>query len=245
MMLWIRSLIFDIWLWVWMAILGILGAPLALWSKGGAYWVMELYSRNTLWMLKHLCGLDYEIRGTPPAAQSIVAAKHQSFIDNVLMLLQLPRMKMVMKAELKWAPVFGWYAMRIGAAPVARGKGQRAVADMTARLASERGEGGSLAIYPQGTRVSPDGPVSRYKSGVWRLYKEFDLPCVPVAMNTGVFWGRRTLLRYPGTMVVEFLEPIPTGMAQEPFMALLEERIEAASNRLRDEARAKGAFFKS
>lgn len=240
MMLWVRSIIFDIWLWVWMGILGILGAPLALWSKDGAYWVMGVYSRHVLWMLKHLCGIDYEIRGNVPTEKVLVASKHQSFIDNNLLFLQFPRIKMVMKQELKWAPVFGWYAMRIGAAPVARGKGKEAVEQMTRRLAAENAEGGSLVIYPQGTRVSPDGH-SRYKSGVWRLYNAFNLPCVPVAMNTGLFWGRRTLLRYPGTMVVEFLDPISPGMEQEPFMALLEERIEAASNRLRDEARAKGA----
>jgi len=238
-MIWVRSIIFDIWLWVWMGIWGILFSPLALLSKDGAYWVMRSYAKTVLWVLRVLCGLGYEIRGEVPDYPVLIASKHQSFIDSLILFIHFKRAKFVMRSNLKWAPIFGWYAMRIGTTPVRRGKGGAAVKDMTAKLSEEREESGTILIYPQGTRVSPEDTDTPYKFGAWKLYQNFDLPCVPVALNTGVFWGRKTLIRKPGTMVVEFLEPIPTGMDAEPFMDLVKGRVEAASMRLAAESQAR------
>ena len=233
-MLRIRSIIFDILFYGWMAIFGILLSPAALVSRNATYWIMKSFSRHTFWLLRVICGVKVEFRGTPPAPgeEVVVASKHQSFLDIMMMMEALPRGKYVMKRELIWAPVLGFYALRIGAAPVNRGKGKAALESMSDRLADQRGEKGQIVIYPQGTRVPP-GVKAPYKIGAAVLAKRFDLPCVPAATNVGLCWPKRGPKR-PGVAVVEFLpERIqPEGEPHE-LLAKLEAAIESASERLR------------
>jgi 1-acyl-sn-glycerol-3-phosphate acyltransferase len=182
-----------------------------------------------------MVGLRTEVRGTPPAGEVMIAAKHQSFLDIILIFSSVPAGKFIMKRELMWAPVIGQYALRIGCVPVDRGKRSAAIKQMVQDVAKGRQAPGQLIIYPQGTRISP-GVKAPYKIGTGVLYEELGQDCVPVATNVGLFWPRRGILRKPGLAVVEFLPRIEAGLDRKTFMARLESEVEGASDRLMREA---------
>ncbi len=234
-MLLIRSMIFDLVMYATMLVYGIVFAPYALVSREGAYVACRAYANTVQWYLKVICGLRCEIRGTPPEGAVIVCSKHQSFLDILMLFAALPRAKFILKAELKWAPVLGLYAMRLGSTAVNRGRKGAAVKAMVESASKNAAEASQLVIYPQGTRVLP-GAKLPYKVGAGVLYERLGQTCVPAATNVGVFWARRSPYRKPGLAVVEFLEPIPAGMEIKAFLALLEERVESESNRLMREA---------
>ena len=226
----LRSLVFEVLVYLTMAVLGILGAPFALWSVNGAYGVCRLYARVIFFLLRWIVGLRVEVRGPVPAGEVLVAAKHQSFLDILMIFEALPRAKFIMKKELKWAPFIGLYALRIGSTPVARGergKAMKAMVEHAGRTTEPR----QLVIYPQGTRVAP-GARPPFKVGAGVLYERSGEPCVPAATNAGVFWGRRTLVKRPGVAVVEFLPEIPPGLPIPEFMARMENAVEDASDAL-------------
>ncbi|RED13853.1 lysophospholipid acyltransferase family protein [Pontivivens insulae] len=229
-MLLLRSLIFSLAMYVVMAVLGILWAIPALIRRDWAYWIMAKYCHIVFWLLRVIVGIKVEIRGDVPQGECIVAAKHQSFLDIIMLMGTLPRPKFIMKKSVKWTPIVGFYAMQIGCAPVDRGK-HGATAEMVEDVAEEQQDPGQIVIYPQGTRVAPGLPA-RYKRGTAILYQTFNLPCVPAATNAGLFWGRNSLLRKPGTAVIEFLPTIPVGLQDAEFMQRLEMEVEMASNKL-------------
>lgn len=218
-----------------MVVMGILCAPLAIWSKEGAYWSMRKYATFSIWLLEKICGLSVEVRGHVPDGTFIVCSKHQSFLDILVLATLLPRFKFIMKSELKWAPILGLYAMRVGTVPVKRGKKGRAVKGMVSNVKKQAEEEGQTIIYPQGTRVLP-GKKLPYKVGAAVLYERLGQTCYPVATNIGVYWARRSPFRKPGKAVLEFMEPIPPGMELKPFLALIEDRIETRSDELMREA---------
>ena len=233
----LASTVFLIWMYGLMLVMGILCAPLALWSREGANWVIHAYLDLILPVHRALCGLRPEVRGAIPEGVAIVAAKHQSFLDIFILADALPRPRFVMKESIKWTPILGFYAMRIGCAPVNRGAGGAAVEQMVTRDAAVRDEAaGQTIIYPQGTRVAP-GAHRPYKGGVHALAESQGAPVVPVATNAGVFWPRYGVLRRPGLAVVEFLEPLPEGLSRKEMTAALEAAVEPASDRLIAEAR--------
>ena len=230
----LRSAVFEILVYVVMAVMGILGAPFALWSVNGAYAVCRAYARVVFFLARTLCGLRVEIRGEVPTGEVLIAAKHQSFLDILMIFEAVPRPKFVMKKELKWTPFIGLYALRIGSTPVARGRKGQAMTQMVAH-AGRATEPRQLVIYPQGTRVAP-GARPRFKVGAGVLYDRLGGVCIPAANNAGLFWGRRTLRKRPGLAVVEFLAPIEPGLAIPEFMARVENVVEEASDRLMREA---------
>ncbi|MGB0497944.1 MAG: lysophospholipid acyltransferase family protein [Rubricella sp.] len=230
----LRSLVFDAFFYSLMLVMGILCLPLAISGKKGTYWSIHAYTTIVLAALRLICGLRTEVRGTPPTGEAIVASKHQSFLDILILANVLPEPKFVMKKSLRWAPILGFYAMRMGCAPVDRGKKGRAVQQMVQGIGRSRADGGQVIIYPQGTRLAP-GVKAPYKVGAGVLYQSFGLPCVPVATNAGLFWGRMSLYRRPGLAVVEFLDPIEAGLDLRSFMTRLEGEIETASDALHEE----------
>lgn len=232
---WIRSLTFIGQMYVMMALLALAYAPWALVDRRGAFAGIHAWCRWVRWTAGWMVGLRSELRGAVPEGAVLVASKHQSFFDIIILISALPRPRFIMKRELKWAPILGWYATRIGCVPVDRGKRGQAIRDMLAEVASGRQEPGQLVIYPQGTRVAP-GASRPYKVGTAVLYEQLGQPCVPVACNVGVFWPRHSLYRKPGLAVVEFLEPIPPGQPPREVMARIETAIETASDRLMAEA---------
>jgi len=231
----IRSVLFIFLMYLWMLVLGVLGAIPAGLSRNWAYKIMKLFCAGVLWLAKVLCGITYETRGEVPMSDVVVASKHQSFLDVILHMYLLPRANYVMKRELKWAPILGFYAMRIGAAPVKRGDKSKAVSQMMKGIERQDGEASQLVIYPQGTRVPP-GTYKPYKVGAAVICDRMGKPCIPVATNAGVMWPKRGLLRYPGVVVFEYLDPMPENLKLEAFTKELERRIEPASVRLATEA---------
>ncbi|MCX7287745.1 MAG: lysophospholipid acyltransferase family protein [Rhodobacterales bacterium] len=228
---WLLSLLFIVQMYLAMAVLALVFAPWALFSRKGAYVAMHSYCAWVIFTARLLCGLRSEVRGTPPEGECVIAAKHQSFLDIILIFHAVPRGKFIMKRELIYTPFLGQYALRIGCVPVDRGKRGAAITRMKADVAKGAAEPGQLIIYPQGTRVAP-GEKRPYKVGTGLLYEQLGQPCQPVATNVGVFWPKRGILRKPGVAVVEFLAPIAPGLPVAEFMKQLETEVETQSSRL-------------
>lgn len=231
----ILSLIFIGQMYLAMLVLAIWWTPMALFRRDAAFDAIHAYCRWVRWSAAFLVGLKSEIRGEVPQDEVIIAAKHQSFFDIIMIVSVVPRPKFIMKKQLMWAPILGWYAKRIGCVAVDRGKRSAAMAKMVADVKAGAEQPGQLIIYPQGTRVAA-GAVKSYKVGVGVLYSELGQDCVPAATNVGVFWPRHGLLRKPGLAVVEFLPRIAAGGTVGDFMAEIEPVVERASNRLMAEA---------
>lgn len=232
---WLLSVIFVIQNALAMGVLGIVFLPWAVFSSRGARVACMSYCRWVIWTARWMIGLRTEVRGQPPQGEVMIAAKHQSFLDILIIFGSVPAAKFIMKRELLWTPVIGLYAYRIGCVPVNRGKRGQAIKKMIADVASGAANPGQLVIYSQGTRVRP-GDYKSYKVGTFALYDQLEQPCVPAATNAGLFWPKGTMLRKPGLAVVEFLDPIAPGMEQRPFMAQLERDVEARSDALSAEA---------
>ena len=231
----IRSVLHIITIYVAMAVLGIGLFPWALFSRRGAYVACHSWCRFVVWTLRWMVGLKTEVRGTPPTDEVIVAGKHQSFLDIIMIFGSVPRGKFIMKREILWTPFVGQYGLKLGCVPVNRGKRAVAIKKMMEDVKSGRGSAGQLIIYPQGTRVPP-GVDKPYKVGTGVLYDQLQQACVPVGCNVGVFWPKRGLMRKQGTAVIEFLPRIPAGKPIKEFMTELEDVIETNSNALMAEA---------
>lgn len=232
---WTRSLIFVGQMYLMMLVLGLLFAPFAILSVKGAYAGIHAYCWWVRWTARWMVGLHSEIRGTPPTGEVLLAAKHQSFFDIILITSVIPKPRFIMKASLRNAPVLGQFARRIGCVAVDRGKKAEAVNQMVTGVMRPDAPKGQLVIYPQGTRVAP-GAYKPFKVGTYVLYEQTGQTVVPAATNVGVFWPRIGIYRKPGLAVVEFLEPIEQGLDRDGFMAKLEEVVETSSNALMREA---------
>lgn len=235
MLQYLRSAIFIMQMYVAMAVIGLAFAPWAMFSRRGAFAACKGYSRYVFWSAGWMVGLRCEVRGTVPEGEALIAAKHQSFLDIMMIFAALPAGKFIMKKEILMMPVIGQYARLIGCVPVDRGKRGKAIAKMVADVEAGRVEPGQLIIYSQGTRVAP-GAKAPYKVGTAVLYQQLGQPCVPVATNVGVLWPKRGLLRKPGTAVVEFLPAIEPGMGRDEFLEHLENEVETRSDALMAEA---------
>ncbi len=226
----LRGVLFYALLYGSMAVCGALFFPVAVASAPAARACAKLWLRGMFATLRVVGGVRCEIRGPVPTGRAIVASKHQSMLDVFMIVNALPEGRFVMKRELLRAPVFGWYATRLGAVPVDRGGGGPAMRAMTERMLREAASSGQIVIYPQGTRVAP-GARASYKIGVHALYEAAGLPCVLAATNSGLSWPRGVAIR-PGVAVVTFMEALPPGLPRAAFMAAVEREIEAGSNRL-------------
>jgi len=185
------------------------------------------------WLLRVVAGTRVELRGLekiPPGAL-LVAAKHQSVWEAFTLLTLFDDPAYIFKRELQWIPVFGWYAWKSRMIPVDRGARGGAMAGMIARARAEFSRGRQIIIFPEGTRTAPGAPPA-YKSGVAQIYAACGVPCLPVALNSGLYWPRRKFLRYPGTIVLEVLDPVPPGLERAEFATRLEREIEEATGRL-------------
>lgn len=235
-MQWVLSLIYVIQIYLMMAVLAVLFAPWAIISPAGARAACKTYCRWCIWSARWMLGLTGEVRGEVPQGEVLVAAKHQSFFDVMLIFNALPAGKFIMKRELMYTPFIGMYGKRLGCVPVARGRRGAAIQKMVNDVRAGRALPGQLIIYPQGTRVAP-GDHKPYKVGTAVLYEELGQPCVPAATNVGLCWPRKGILRKPGHVVVEFLPVMAPGMARDAFMAELETVIETRTEALLEEVR--------
>lgn len=236
----IRSVIFIILMYLWMPVVGLIGAIPTAFSREWAYKTCKFYSVSVFWLARVLCGITIETRGKIPTGTVVIASKHQSFLDVMVHFNNVERGNFVMKKELKWAPILGFYAMRLGVAAVKRGQKSKSMSEMVKGVEGQGAESSQLIIYPQGTRVDP-GIVAPYKAGAAVLTQRFGRPCIPAATNIGVFWPKRGLYRKPGVAIVEYFEPLEDGLTVEEMTQQLEDVIETNSNRLMSEA---GYVFK-
>jgi 1-acyl-sn-glycerol-3-phosphate acyltransferase len=202
--------------------------------------VARSWGRTNLVLLRVVAGIDCEIRGREkiPKGAIIVAAKHQSAWETFALLPLIDNPVFILKRELQWIPIFGWLTIKGRMVPVDRGGGAQALAAMVERARIELADNRQLIIFPEGTR-RPAGAEPRYKIGVGHLYVAGGVPCVPIALNSGLFWPRRSWRRFPGTVVAEILDPIPPGLSREVFFERLQIDIETATARLIEEGRAK------
>ncbi|MDB5579106.1 MAG: Acyl-phosphate glycerol 3-phosphate acyltransferase [Bradyrhizobium sp.] len=201
------------------------------------YWaiveIAKAWGRVNLVLLRWVVGIDIEVRGAEkiPKGGLIVAAKHQSAWETFVLVTLFDNPLYIVKRELMWIPIFGWLMAKGRMVPVDRSAGSHALIAMTERARVEIGRGRQLIIFPEGTR-RPAGAEPRYKHGVAHLYAAEGVPCVPIALNSGLFWPRRTILRHPGTVLVEVLDPIPPGLDKDEFFKRLQAGIEEATARL-------------
>lgn len=238
-MLALRSFAFNLCFYTVTTVLAVGGLP-ALASRPAVLRLARTWARATLWLLRVVAGTRVEFRGLDaiPPGPLLVAAKHQSALETLALCTVFPEFAYILKRELLFIPLIGWYLSRGGMVAIDRAKGGRAMSLMNAAAAGAVRDGRQLIIFPEGTRRHP-GDQPAYKQGLSHLYAALDVPCLPVALNTGLFWARRSLVRRPGTAVIAFLEPIPPGLPRQDFQALAQARIEAASNALADDGRAR------
>jgi 1-acyl-sn-glycerol-3-phosphate acyltransferase len=232
-MLVFRSLLFNAAFYVNLVIWLVLLLPAMLVPRRVFMSGAKLWARSSLWLLRVLAGTKIEVRGKEKIPQGglLVASKHQSLWETFALLPLFDDPAFILKRELMWIPFFGWYTWKGGSVPVNRKAGSQALLQMTARAREEAKRGRQILIFPEGTR-RPAGAPPAYKFGVAHLYQNLGVACVPVALNSGLYWPRRRFIRRPGTIRVEILDPIPPGLARDVFFNQMQEGIEAASDRL-------------
>ncbi len=231
----LRSLAFNLAFGLATLALGLIGLPVLLGPRRWASTLGRIWANVCMALLRWIVGLDWEVRGTAPEGAALVVAKHQSAWETLALTLILHEPAFVLKRALLWQPPFGPYLRKAGMIAIDRDAGSKAIRQMLARAAEVLAAGRAIAIFPEGTRRAPGAPPA-YLPGAAALYRGLDCPVIPVALNSGVFWGRNAFAKRPGRIVLEFLEPIPPGLNRHAFMARLENEIETATRRLVQEA---------
>jgi 1-acyl-sn-glycerol-3-phosphate acyltransferase len=236
----VRSAIFNLVFYLNLIVFLVVGSPLFLAPRSWAIAGLKLWARSSLWWLKVICGTHMEVRGAHhiPQGPVLIAGKHQSFWETFAVLPLLYDPCMVLKRELTFIPLFGWFALKFRMIAVERSAGSTALRNLIKRGKEEVAAGRQIVIMPEGTRKSPDDPPD-YKPGAAALYGQLDVPCVPFGLNAGLFWPRRKFLRHPGTIVIEFLPALPPGLPRAEFQRRLQDAIEASTSALVAEARMK------
>ncbi|WP_395666054.1 lysophospholipid acyltransferase family protein [Methylocella sp.] len=238
-MLRLRSFLFNIVFYANVTVLAFGGLPTLAFGRARVQALARLWARSSLFWLDAICGLKVEFRGLEnlPRGACVVAAKHQSALETFAVTTRLADFTFVLKRELLSIPIFGWYLRGADQIAIERARRGQALADMTRAVSEAVAEGRQVFIFPEGTRTAPGAPPA-YKSGVAHLCAATGAVCVPVALNTGLFWPKRGPLRRPGRAVIEFLPPLAAGPDKQAFMAELQDRIESATLRLNEEALA-------
>lgn len=229
----LRSALFLLWFALITTVMSLAFIPVLLLPWWVCAWMARQWCRLTFFGLKVFAGLGYEVRGTPPRDGSVlVASKHMSMWDTMALFILLKNPAIIVKRELMRIPFYGWYLWKSGMISVDRSAGASALRKMSAAAANVFAQHRPVIIFPEGTRKKPHTPAD-YKPGAAALYGQMNAPCVPVALNSGLFWtGPMGFMKKRGTVVIEFLAPIPAGLQRREFMATLEQRIETATNAL-------------
>jgi 1-acyl-sn-glycerol-3-phosphate acyltransferase len=235
-----RSLLFNALFYLNLVVLMIVGLPTMLFGRKAVFALARLWGAISVWLLEAICGLKLEYRGLdniPPGAV-LIAAKHQSFLETFALLKYAPDFAIILKRQLTYVPLFGLYLIVSQQISIDRARGRQALQQIAAGAKGVFAAGRQVFIYPEGTRRAPGAPP-KYKQGVSVLYTETGVPCLPVALNTGLFWGRRGFLRRPGVAVIEYLPVIAPGLDRDAFGERLAATIETACARLNAEALAR------
>ena len=232
----IRSALFNSIFCIITLAMGFLGLPLLMGPEKWVNWYGHLWGHICLRLLDKIVGLKFEVRGVVPHKTAIIAAKHQSAWETLAFAVILKQPTFIMKRSLLFLPPVGPYLWRAGMVAIDRASGATAIRRMLTETARKIKTGRPVIIFPEGTRRAPGAPPA-YLAGTAALYRGLDLPTIPVALNSGVFWGRNAFKKRRGTVVIEFLPSIPPGLDRRTFMNRLEDEIETATHRLVEEAK--------
>lgn len=237
-MIYLRSALFNAVFYVNLALFLVLGSGFFFTPRKWSIRALQVWAKSSLFWLRVIAGIRMEVRGQSsiPSGACLVAGKHQSFWETFAILPLLDDPAMVLKKELTYIPFFGWFIFKFRMIPVERSAGTQALRALVEAAASAIALGRQVVIMPEGTRRGPDDPPD-YKPGAAALYSKLDVPCVPFALNSGLYWPRRRFLRRPGTIVISFLPPIPPGLPRKEFQSRLETAIEGETARLVAEGR--------
>ncbi|HXR95160.1 MAG TPA: lysophospholipid acyltransferase family protein [Rhizomicrobium sp.] len=225
----LRSSLFMAWFLLVTLVMAIIFLPLLGAPRKATVWMARIWARMTLWGLKIFAGVDERQVGEAPQGGVLVASKHMSMWDTLALYLALDDPAIVLKRELLRIPFYGWYLNKTAAIAIDRGAGADALRRMVHAAEKILRQNRPILIFPEGTRKKP-GTVPDYKPGVAGLYNHLNVACVPVALDSGRFW--QGFWKYPGTITLEFLSPIPAGLRRREFMAELETNIETSTNKL-------------
>ena len=239
-MIYVRSALFNIVFYVNLILFLVLGSGFYFTPRIWSIRALQAWARTSLFWLRVIAGVRYEVRGRDhiPSGACLVAGKHQSFWETFAILPLLDDPARVLKKELTYIPFYGWYIYKVRMIPVERSAGSQALRALIDAAERAVALGRQVVIMPEGTRRAPDDPPD-YKPGAAALYGKLNVPCIPFALNSGLFWPRRQFIRRPGTIVISFLEPIPPGLNRKVFHSRLETSIETETRRLVAEGRSR------
>jgi len=236
-MQYLKSLLFSILINLWGAIIPILYSPAFITrSRKLADHGAKVWAIGSLWMLEKLCGITYEIRGREnlPKEPCIIACKHQSMWETIVMHLVVRHPVYVYKKELEKIPFYGWYLKVMSGIKLDRKGGASALKGMIKQSKYYLQQGQTIAIFPQGTRVPVGGSVEKYpyQAGIAALYLACNVKVAPAALNSGIYWPKHKIKKHPGKIILEFLPAIEPGLKKDEFLKRLEEVTEKRSNEL-------------
>jgi 1-acyl-sn-glycerol-3-phosphate acyltransferase len=238
----LRSLVFNVLFYLNFLLWVVIALPTFLMPRAAMLRVADWWARSNILLMRVVCNIRVEFRGVEkiPKGPLLVASKHQSMWETISLLRFFEAPFFALKRELRFIPIFGLFLIKTNMIAIDRRAGGRALIAMARRAREEVLRGRQFVIFPEGTR-RPVGAPPQYKSGVGLIYTDCGVPCLPVALNSGLFWPRRTFLRYPGTLVVEFLDPLPPGLPRDEFLTRMRNAIEDATNRIVADAQAEQA----
>jgi 1-acyl-sn-glycerol-3-phosphate acyltransferase len=229
----LRSLLFNLLFYPNFVFWAIIALPTLVMPRKALLRVANWWGQSNILLMRVICNIKVEYHGVEkiPKGPLIVAAKHQSMWETISLLHFFDAPFFVLKRELRRIPLFGLFLIKADMVAIDRSSGRQALMKIARRASEEVRRGRQFVIFPEGTRRPPGAPPA-YKAGVGLIYVDCGVPCLPVALNSGLFWPRRTFLRYPGTLVVEFLDPLPPGLPRNEFLARLQSVVEEATDRL-------------
>jgi 1-acyl-sn-glycerol-3-phosphate acyltransferase len=238
----LRSLVFNVLFYLNFLLWVLIALPTFLMPRAAMLRVADWWARCIIVLMRIVCNIKVEFRGVEkiPKGPLIVASKHQSMWETISLLRFFEAPFFALKRELRFIPIFGLFLIKTDMIAIDRSAGGRALVAMARRARKEVLRGRQFVIFPEGTR-RPVGAPPQYKSGIGLIYTDCGVPCLPVALNSGLFWPRRTFMRYPGTLVVEFLDPLPAGLPRDEFLTRMRNAIEDATNRIVADAQAEQA----
>jgi 1-acyl-sn-glycerol-3-phosphate acyltransferase len=238
----LRSLVFNVFFYLNFLFWVVIALPTFLMPRAAMLRVANWWAQSNILLMRIICNIKVEFRGVEkiPEGPLIVACKHQSMWETISLLRFFEAPFFALKRELKFIPIFGLFLIKTDMIAIDRSTGRRALMAMARRAREEVLRGRQFVIFPEGTR-RPVGAPPQYKSGIGLIYTDCGVPCLPVALNSGLFWPRRTFMRYPGTLVVEFLDPLPAGLPRDEFLNRMRNAIEQATNRIVADGQAEQA----